>query len=774
MKKKLLFLILLLSPLPLLGQYTVSGYVFESKNREALVGVTVFDSTSSRGAATNAFGFFSLTLPEPVVRLRFSYIGFETQFLDVDLRDSPSLEVFMEEQAAVLDGLTITAGRYTLSESVESVRMGVVALKPDEVTTIPAFAGEADLLKVMQLMPGVTRGNEGTTGMYVRGGADDQNMVLLDDAVVYNTGHLFGFFSVFNTDAIKDVQMTKGSFPARQGGRLSSVTDIRMKDGSMEQFNATGGIGLLTSRITLDGPIIPGRMRFMAAGRRTYIDQVLKLAGADLPYYFYDVNAKVNYNLSNRDRFYVSAYLGRDILAFTEEQNNTQDAQNGSNGDNDEDWDDLGFGFGLGNVITTIRWNHVYRSGRMFSNVTAHQTAFDYDVNGRFSDNSVFLNSKIQDYGLKADWDYFPAPGHQVQFGAGFVTHLFRPNVISTSGDISELIESSAGERLVSTEGALYASHDWQISRVWRVEYGLRYSGAATGVFYHGPEPRFSMRFLPLENHSFKLGYSMMRQYMHRVSSSAIALPTDLWYPVTRGVEPQSARQLAIGYFGAIPDRGLTFSTEVYVKRMYNLIEYKEGANLILNDRFEEELLPGDGRSTGAEFMLRKHTGRFTGWGSYTLSRTRRHFDGLNRGVSYPDKYDRRHSVSLVGMMDLTSLLSFSFSWVYMSGSRITAQTGQFLMPNPSLTGIDLLPVYSDRNAEQLASTHRLDVNFILRRPERRFGQGEWHFSMYNFYNRASPYRVSITSNGKSLEYVQTGLFGFLPSISYNFNLSYP
>lgn len=769
MKKRLVFWALLLYPVVLHGQYTVSGYVFEEKNREVLAGVTVMDTESSRGTAANVYGFFSLTLPEPVVRLRFSYIGYKTKYLEVDLREHPSVEVRLTEDTAELDGVVITADRFALAESVASVRMGIVDLKPSEVQYIPAFAGESDLLKVMQLMPGVTQGNEGSTGMYVRGGADDQNLVMLDDAVVYNTGHLFGFFSVFNTDAIKDVQMTKGAFPARHGGRLSSVMDVRMKDGSMEQFNASGGVGLLTSRITIDGPVIPGKMSFMAAGRRTYIDQVLKLAGADLPYYFYDFNAKVNYRFSNRDRIYVSAYLGRDILDFDDLEPESQNEET----DDEEAWDDLGFGFSLGNIITTARWNHVYTGGKMFSNVTAHQTQFDYDISGRFSGNAILIASRIQDYGLKADWDYYPATGHLMQFGAGFVTHRFRPNVINTTGDLSELIASTQGEQMLSAEAAAYVSHDWEISQAWRVEYGLRYSGAAAGVFYHGAEPRFSVRFQPVEDHSIKAGYSVMRQYMHRVSSSAISLPTDLWYPVSRGVRPQSSRQLGLGYFGTLPERSLTFSAELYLKRLYHLIEYREGARLLLNDRFEEELLSGDGRSMGLELFIRKHAGRATGWAGYTLSRTERQFDGLNFGEAYPDKYDRRHSISLVGMMELTSRLSWSFSWVYYSGSRITAQTGQFLMPNPSLTGIELMPVYGRRNGVELASTHRLDVNFVLRRPEGRFGRGEWHFSAYNFYNRAAPYRVSITSNGKSLEYVQNGLFGFLPSIAYNFTFSY-
>lgn len=735
------------------SQITISGYVLDSNDKEALIGATVLDEGSGRGTVTNNYGFFSLTLPILPADVRISYIGFETKRIPIRSDSTSILEILLDEQSSQLGDITVTDDRIH-QEAIQSVRMGTVSIKPADVSRIPSFAGEADLLKVLQLMPGVTQGNEATGGMFVRGGTDDQNLVLLDDAVIYNVGHLFGFFSVFNTDAINDIQLVKGAFPARYGGRLSSVLDIRMNDGSLERWNVRGGVGLLTSRLMIDGPLIKDRMSFMVAGRRTYIDQVLKSVNVSLPYYFYDVNAKLNYRISESDRIYLSTYFGDDILEFQNQ------------GERDED---LGFGFTLGNWITTARWNHVYASGKTFSNVTLHQTRFNYDIRGDFVDNSILITSKIQDIGIKLDWESFPSQELQFQYGGSMVTHDFRPNVVNTSGDISELVGTSDSPILRSTEAEIHGSIDWELNERWRMENGVRFSMAWSSGRYGGIEPRSSIRYLINEDHSVKFGYSRMRQYMHRVSSSAIALPTDLWYPVTDNVKPQSAHQVTIGYFGSDKHADITYSMELFAKRLENLIEYKEGARLILNDRFESELLRGNGISRGFELFIRKHSGRANGWIGYTLSKTDRLFPGLNGGDPYPDRFDRRHNISAVAMVDLSENVLWSVSWVYMSGARMTAQTGQYLMPNASLTGVELVPIYSKRNAIELAASHRLDINFIIKGRIREYGQGEWHFSAYNFYNRAAPYRVSFRSNGSSLEYVQQGLFGVFPSIAYNF-----
>ena len=639
--------------------------------------------------------------------------------------------------------------------------MSSFSIRPEEIQNIPTLGGESDLIKIAQLLPGVTSGNEGTSGMFVRGGTDDQNLVVLDDAVVYNLGHLFGFFSVFNADAIKDVDIIKGGFSADYGGRLSAVMDVRMNEGSQQRYNIRGGLGLLTSRLTIDGPIIKDRMSFMLAARRTYIDRVFQLVGAELPYYFYDYNAKLNYKISDNDRIYFSSYFGDDVLAFDE-----------TSGESEGD-EDLNFGFKLGNFTSTLRWNHIYDNQKLFSNVTIHQTRFKYDIQGDFIENSLLIRSQIQDVGVKADWQYFESNENKYSFGVQTVSHFFRPNVVSTSGDIGDFLDDRKGELIQNTEWAIYAGNERDISEQLKVNIGLRSSFTLTEKkLYAGLEPRFSARYKFDDENSIKASYSLMRQYMHRVSSSSIALPTDLWYPVTQNIKPQSSHQLTLGYTRIFPKKQLSLTIETYYKKLENLIEYREGASLILNDNFERELIAGNGESFGIEFLLRKKYGSFTGWASYSLSKTTRSFDELNSGNTYPAKFDRRHVANLVSMIELNDRVTFSAVWSFQSGAWFTPQIGQYLMPNASLTNIELIPIYGSRNGTQLGSSHRLDINFILKpRGKRRFG-GEWHIGAYNFYNRAAPFRVDIQSNGVNYEYVQQGLFGFIPSIAYNFNFS--
>ena len=521
------------------------------------------------------------------------------------------------------------------------------------------------------------------------------------------------------------------------------------------------GIGLLTSRLTVDGPIIPNKMSFMLAGRRTYIDKVFQTFGVSLPYYFYDYNAKLNYKISDRDRIYFSTYLGDDVLAFDETT------------ETDEGNEDLGFGFKLGNFTSTLRWNHIYDNQKMFSNVTLHQTRFKYDISGKFVDNNILIRSQIQDIGLRADWEYFAEPENKFIFGIENVGHFFRPNVIGTSGEISDFVDDRKGQLIQNLEGAVYAANERELTNQLSLNVGLRYSYTfAKDKIYSGPEPRIAARYKFNDQNSVKASYSLMRQYMHRVSSSSIALPTDLWYPVTASVKPQLSHQFSTGFTRIFPEPQISLTIEGYYKTMENLIEYREGASLILNDNFERELLAGNGDSYGLEILLRKNSGFFTGWASYSISKTSRNFDELNNGRTYPAKYDRRHVANIVSLFEMNDRVSFSAVWTYQSGAWFTPQTGQFLMPNASLTQVELIPIYGERNGTPLGASHRLDINFILKpRGNRRFG-GEWHIGAYNFYNRAAPFRVAIENNGVAYEYVQEGLFGFIPSIAYNFNFS--
>ncbi len=749
---------------------TISGYIVDASNGEALIGATVYDQLSKKGTSSNFYGFYSLTLPGDRAKLRISFVGFGSDMVEVDLNGSVTLDFSLEPQSSQMNAVVVSADRFEAEEEVQSTRMSTIQLKPKEIEKIPVFAGEVDIIKVAQLMPGVSRGGEGTTGLYVRGGTDDQNLMLLDEATVYNVGHLFGFFSVFNNDAIRDISVVKGGFPAYYGGRLSSVMDIRMKEGDLNKWHAKGGIGLLSSRLSLDGPILKDKLSIMLSGRRTYIDQVLKATGVNLPYYFYDLNGKITYKISSRDRIYLSSYIGDDILRFREEVEESSPDDAGEATEVDEIDQELNFGFELGNATTSLRWNHIYDDNKLFHNVTLYQTQFEYDIGGNFVGNSLLIRSRIRDLGLKADWDYYPNPENSITIGTQGILHIFRPNVVNTGGDISQALASQAGDPINNLEWSFYGQNDQKHSNQLSTNYGLRLSSSIVGsAFYGALEPRLAAKYSFGKLNSVKLSYTFMRQYMHRVSSSSIALPTDLWYPVTERVRPQSSHQVAAGYFKGFAKSGWNLSAELYVKTMDRLIEYREGARLLLNNNFEDELLSGRGISYGGELLVRKKIGPFTGWLGYTLSRALRDFEGLNGGESFAARFDRRHDLSLVTTFDFNPRFSFSTVWVYTSGSRFTAQNGQYFFPNPSFTGIDLIPTYTKRNAITLASSHRLDMNFIIRNaPDRKF-VSEWHFGFYNFYNRASPYQVSIEFDGLTYRYIQRGLFGLIPSVAWNF-----
>ena len=747
--------------------YTLSGYITDETNGEALIGATIFDLNSKKGVVANTYGFYSLTLPEDSISLAVRFSGFQPQELSISLTENKELNFELAPDLLTLDEVVVTAEAIEIAEHVESTQMSTISLKAREIEKIPAIGGEVDLIKAAQLMPGVSRGGEGAIGMYVRGGTDDQNLVLLDEATVYNLGHLFGFFSVFNNDAVRDITIIKGGFPAQYGGRLSSVMEVKMKEGDLEKWHGAGGIGLLSSRITLDGPIIKNKLSAMISARRTYIDQVLSLTGTSLPYYFYDLNAKLSYKISRNDRIFLSAYLGDDVLDFNESviADPDDEAEDAS-----EIGDELSFGFNLGNITTTLRWNHIYDQSKLFSNVTLFHTRFKYNIQGSFLENNLLIKSSVRDVGVKATWDYFPNPDNNIQFGMQAIAHFFRPNVINTSGEINDFLSSEEGELIGNQEFAVFANNEQKVNNQLGLNYGVRVSSSnVPNTFYAVIEPRFGAKYTVGKDASIKVNYTFMKQYIHRVSSSSISLPTDLWYPVTERIKPQGSHQVAAGYFKGIPSLKLNISVEAFYKTMSNLIEYREGANLLLNDNFEEELLSGVGRSFGVELLIRKQVGKFTGWLGYSLSRADRTFDELNNGATYSAKYDRRHDISTVMTFDINERLSFSTVWVLSSGSRFTAQNGQYLMPNASFTGVQLIPIYTQRNEVELSPAHRLDINFVLRnKPHKKF-RSEWHFGAYNFYNRASPYRVVVDFNGLNYRYAQQGLFGFIPSVAWNF-----
>jgi hypothetical protein len=749
--------------------YTVSGYLRDAESSETLIGGTILEPAERRGTLSNNYGFYSLTLPAGTYQLVFSYIGYLPDTQTVVLTENRQRTIDLQPQPSTSEEVNIYGSQDAYEREVSSPQMSQVTLSVKQLKYIPSIAGEPDLMKVVQLLPGVTKGGEGTTSILVRGGDPDQNLILLDEAVVYNVSHLFGFFSIFNPDALKDLTVIKGGFPAQYGGRLSSVLDITMNEGNLREYHVKGGIGLLSSRLTVEGPIVKERGSFSLSGRRTYIDQVLKLVNVPVPYYFYDVNAKANYQLGEKDRLYLSAYLGDDVL-YTPELGDGVVVDSDSTGGADDGLGDFDFGFRLGNLTSTLRWNHLFNE-RLFSNTSFIFTRFQYDINGSFAGNEIFIGSEVMDLGLKSDFGYFINPDHTLRFGGQAIQHRFRPNVVSAAGDISQLIEDRAVDPLYATELSLYAQHEWQVARAVRVNYGLRLSAAAVpNAWYPNVEPRASMVWVVNPKNSFKLGYSRMVQYLHLVASSTVALPTDLWYPVTETIKPQSSHQVAASYTHHFEALRSIFTVESYYKSMRNLTEYREGANLILNDNFQDELLQGDGEAYGLELLLKRDEGRLSGWIGYTLAFSKRYFEELNQGNPYWAKYDRRHDLAVVAIWRLADRWSLSGVYTYLSGPRFTPQVGQYLTPKPALDGVEVVPIYSARNEVRLTATNRFDINLALRNKVIKRLKSEWTFGCYNVFNAPTPIRVNINYDpGRGLFYTQPSFLGRVISLAWNF-----
>lgn len=741
---------------------TLSGYVTDSETGDALVSATVFVKGTQKGAVTNSYGFYSITMPPGTYEVIFGYVGYKPDTVKVLLDKDVRLLAKLNTAYKTIEEVVISASLSKNQEEVNSPQMGKINLQIKDLRNLPALGGEVDIIKVIQLLPGVTRGGNGTTSMLVRGGDPDQNLILLDEATVYNVGHLFGFFSVFNSDAINDLDLIKGGFPAQYGGRASSVLAINTSEGNRSKFSGRGSVSMVASRLTLQGPIAKGRGAWSISGRRTYIDQMLRLVTLNLPYYFYDLNAKVNFDVNAKNKLYLSSYYGDDVLYTPKNLTSGNDSTLQLNGD---------FGFRLGNWTTTARWNHIYNP-KFFANTSLIFTRFKYDINGSFGNNNIFIGSNVTDWGIKSDHTYYLSPDNTLKFGFQAINHDFRPNVISAQGDITALLKGkTSGKPLLAQELAVYASQNIRLSPRFRTEYGLRLSGAAVpDHFYAALEPRFSGVYSLGDKSSFKLGYSRMMQYMHLVSSSTVALPTDLWYPVTKSVKPQSAHQVAVSYTHNLDFIQSIFTIEAYYKWLDNLVEYKEGTNLILNNNFENQLLQGRGKANGLEFLLKRDEGRLRGWISYTLSYTSRQFDSLNNGKWYGSKYDRRHNLAVVGSYQFSNKFSLAFSYTYLSGALFTPQIGQYVVPNASYTGYELIPVYGARNSARLSASQRFDINIVLKSKPRKYWQGEWNLGAYNMFNSPSPNRVKIAYHpDRGYYYTQPGFLGFFPNVAYNF-----
>jgi hypothetical protein len=777
MKRGTTTLVLYFLILPGFGQtiinYTISGYVREKVSRESLIGVNVYLSDHKTGTTTNTYGFYSITLPAAdSVDLIISYVGFTPEIVKIKLNKNIELNIDLKP-SVLLDEVTVTYNR--IEKQSQSVKMSTINLQIAQIKNVPSLLGEKDVLKVLQFMPGVQTGSEGSSGLYVRGGGPDQNLIILDDAIVYNASHLFGFFSLFNGDALKSVELTKGGFPARYGGRLSSVLDINMKEGNKEEWHGEGGIGLISSRMTLEGPIKKGKSSILISGRRTYADLIMSpfLGEEKIGYYFYDLNAKINYDFGRKNKLYLSGYFGND--KFSMKTNNH--------------YYNHDIGFSWGNGTGTLRWNHLF-TNKLFSNTSAIFSnytfrIFDiYQTTGEaIKDYRAEYYSGIKDYSLKYDIDYLPNPNHRIKAGAISIFHRFNPYAFIEE-DIPNNTHINDVTFTNSLESGIYFEDTWQALHNLKVNGGIRFSHFLTDHNqYHFFEPRLSVALNLKNDFAVKGSYASMSQYIHMISNTGISLPTDLWVPTTDKVKPQESQQLALGLVKDFSKPDITFSLEGYYKKMDNVLGYKEGASFmnldeptsVSDNNWEAKVTEGDAWSYGLELLLQKKEGRLSGWIGYTLSWTQMQFDSVNFGRKFWARYDRRHDLSLVAIYKLNKHITLSGTWVYGTGNSITLPTSKYNVGhqlNSNFNQLTEVKEFSTRNNFRMNAYHRLDFGIQFHK-EKKWGERIWEISVSNVYNRQNPFFYTFDSKlVNNVEYgflKQVSLFPIIPSISYSF-----
>ncbi len=759
------------------NKFTISGYINEKGSQENLPGVAVYIPKLKLGTTSNNYGFFSITLPKDSVEVIFSYVGFKAEKLSLYLDKNVTYNI--EMGAEDLEEVTVTAEQ--TKKASEETQMSSVDIPIEQIKQIPALMGEKDVLKVIQLMPGVQKGSEGTTGIYVRGGGPDQNLIILDEAPVYNANHLFGFFSVFNGDALKSVELIKGGFPARYGGRLSSVIDLQMKDGNKEKIHGEAGIGLIAARFTVEGPIIKNKCSFLVSGRRTFIDALIyEFLPKDgkLGYYFYDMNAKVNYVFSDKDRLYLSGYFGKDKFYLKSKANNSE-----SNA-----------GLIWGNATGTLRWNHLFNS-RLFSNLSLIFTNYQLGIENHEKYGGDYYNlkyeSNIRDFGAKYNFDFMPHPNHYIRFGINSTWHHFVPQalVVKSSDPLNEL--NSISRAIETYEGGIFIEDDWRMTSKLKMNIGFRLSAfSSKGDNFFNPEPRASLRYFLGNDFSLKGSYARMNQYLHLLSNTGIGLPTDLWVPATNKVKPQQSQQAALGLAKDLPEKNLTITVEGYYKWMKNVLNYKEGANFLnvvdngnteAQNDWQTKVVSGDGLSYGAELLIQKKAGKFTGWIGYTLSWTWLQFDSLNFGERYPARYDRRHDISVVGIYKLKDHITLSATWVYGTGNAITLPISSYGVENHTVPGAQqsqtgsIWPYsvtgdYGKKNSFRMSPYHRMDIGIQFHKKLKRCVR-TFEFSVYNVYSHQNPffYYIDYDPKTKKNKLMQASLFPILPSVSWSY-----
>ena len=759
------------------------------------------------GTATNQYGFYSLTLPAGEVEITYSYVGYNTRTVGFRLSRDTVLNINLGSATQLLQEVVVTAGR--TAQIQETTQMSAVSLPVAQIKALPAFLGEVDVLKALQLMPGIQSGNEGSSGLYVRGGGPDQNLILLDGVPVYNVSHLFGFFSVFNADAVNNMEVFKGGFPARYGGRVSSVVDINMKEGNMQRFHGEGSVGLVATKMMLEGPVVKDKTSFIVSGRRTYIDALAapiiarenRKAGnkktIKVGYYFYDFTAKINHRFSEKDRIYLSAYMGDDKFYSGQKDKHAyikEDTEITEKSDSDA-------GLTWGNITAAFRWNHIF-TNKLFGNTTLTYSRFRFDVHSKEENTTIFqslyrtkdsqkeysfmenrYNSSIQDWCGKMAFDWMPSPNHHVRFGANAIYHTFNPSALTVRDTADNRIYGN--NKRYAWETAAYFEDDIHLTKRLKTNIGLHWSSfAIDGKFYHFLQPRVAARYLINPQLSAKASYSRMAQYVHLLTNSSIGLPTDFWVPTTPLLRPQTSHQTAVGLAKNYKD-DYEISVEGYYKTMANVMEYKEGANFLsldgeINNSWEQKILQGDGRSYGVELFVQKKTGSYTGWVGYTLSWTDRRFDELNGGKRFFYKYDRRHDVSVALVKRFSDKIEASGTWVFGSGNCVTVPIGIYEVTHPmgdlyeqSRPGYDRFQYdYGERNGYRMKPYHRLDLSVAFIKAK-KWGERRWVLGVYNAYNRKNPFYIDVIQKhrpeGRQFKYVQYSLFPIIPSISYNF-----
>ena len=743
-------------------KFTVRGIIKDIQSGETLIGATLrVEEKANLGVSANEYGFYSISLPKGKYILKVTYVGYVEQVLDIVLDSSVVIDWKLDNKNTLE---TVVISSKKKDNNLTKALMGTEILNMKDIAKVPVIFGEKDLLKTIQLLPGIKSAGEGNSGFYVRGGAADQNLILLDEAPVYNASHLLGFFSTFNSDAIKDATIIKGNNPAQYGGRLASVLDVKMKEGNNKAYNVSGGLGIISSRLSVEGPIQKDKSSFIISGRRTYADVFLKASPnlKDNILYFYDLNAKANYRINSKNRVFLSGYFGRDVLGF------------GNN-----------FGIDWGNKTGTLRWNSIV-SSKLFSNTSLIYSDYEYNVKIKSGITDFNINSNIKDWNVKQDFSYFLNPKNSMRFGVQAIHHTITPTIFT--GTVNNT-ETKKGRR--SLENALYVNNNYKATEKLTIDYGLRFSAYSilggdtyniynkgvktdsvvlasgkTGKTYYNLEPRFTFNFRLNEVSSLKAGYARNTQHLHVLSNSTSSNPTDQWIGNSYNIKPEIADQYSLGYSRNFKDNQYEIGAEVYYKNMKNQIDYKDGADINTAPDVESELLYGKGRAYGLEMIVKKKSGKLTGWVSYTLSRSERLIEGINNSNWYNAKQDRTHDLSVVGIYQLSKNWTLSGVFVYNTGNAVTFPTGKYQI------GGETVFQYSNRNANRMPANHRFDLSATYENTKKKRVQGSWNFSLYNVYGRENAYTITFEddpNDASKTQANQTSLFRWVPSITYNF-----